>query len=120
MSDSWRPHRLQPTRLLHPWNFPGRSTGVGCHFLLLKWFDYLHINSKTSFRLSSPKVCKDGVFLFLPTCSPLSEKGNPIRGPRQWSYCDIIIILFKSLSTLDFLRCSKRVCFPLDYMKIVK
>ena len=23
-----------PTRLLHPWNFPGKSTGVGCHFLL--------------------------------------------------------------------------------------
>ena len=20
---------LQPTRLLHPWNFPGKSTGVG-------------------------------------------------------------------------------------------
>ena len=30
----WRPHGLQPTRLLHPWDFPGKSTGVGCHFLL--------------------------------------------------------------------------------------
>ena len=29
-----RPHGLQPTRLLCPWNFPGKSTGVGCHFLL--------------------------------------------------------------------------------------
>ena len=29
-----RPHRLQPTRLLHPWDFPGKSTGVGCHCLL--------------------------------------------------------------------------------------
>ena len=28
------PHRLQPTRLLHLWDFPGKSTGVGCHFLL--------------------------------------------------------------------------------------
>ena len=34
VSDSWRPHGLQPTRLLHPWAFPGRSTGVGCHCLL--------------------------------------------------------------------------------------
>ena len=25
---------LQPTRLLHPWDFPGKNTGVGCHFLL--------------------------------------------------------------------------------------
>ena len=28
------PHRRQPTRLPHPWDSPGRSTGVGCHFLL--------------------------------------------------------------------------------------
>ena len=33
MSDSW-PHGLQPTRLLRPWDFPGKSTGVGCHCLL--------------------------------------------------------------------------------------
>ena len=29
VSDSSRPHGLQPTRLLHPWDFPGKSTGVG-------------------------------------------------------------------------------------------
>ena len=34
MSDSERPHGLQPTKLLHPWDFPGKSTGVGCHCLL--------------------------------------------------------------------------------------
>ena len=34
MSDSSRPHGLQPTRLLHPWDFPGKRTGVGCHCLL--------------------------------------------------------------------------------------
>ena len=34
MSDSERPHRLQPTRLFCPWDFPGKSTGVGCHCLL--------------------------------------------------------------------------------------
>ena len=26
--------RLQPTRLLHPWEFPGKHTRVGCHGLL--------------------------------------------------------------------------------------
>ena len=25
---------LQPTRLLYPWDFPGKNTGVCCHFLL--------------------------------------------------------------------------------------
>ena len=27
------PHGLQPTRLLRPWDFPGKSTGVGWHTL---------------------------------------------------------------------------------------
>ena len=34
VSDSMRPHRWQPTRLRHPWDSPGKNTGVGCHFLL--------------------------------------------------------------------------------------
>ena len=29
-----RPHRQQPTRLRHPWDSPGKNTGVGCHLLL--------------------------------------------------------------------------------------
>ena len=36
MSDSLQPHGLQPTRLLCPWDFPGKSTGVGSHCLLRK------------------------------------------------------------------------------------
>ena len=34
VSDSEGPHGLQPTRLLRPWDFPGKSTGVGCCCLL--------------------------------------------------------------------------------------
>ena len=33
-SDSLQPQGLQPTRLLLPWDSPGKSTGVGGHFLL--------------------------------------------------------------------------------------
>ena len=36
VSDSSGPHELQPTRLFCPWDFPGKSTGVGCHCLLWK------------------------------------------------------------------------------------
>ena len=32
--NSQRPHGLQPTGLLRPWDFPGKSAGVGCHCLL--------------------------------------------------------------------------------------
>ena len=34
MFDSMRPHRRLPTRLPCPWDYPGKNTGVGCHFLL--------------------------------------------------------------------------------------
>ena len=34
VSDPLQPHGLYASRLLCPWKFPGRSTGVGCHFLL--------------------------------------------------------------------------------------
>ena len=33
MSDSVWPHRRQPTRPRHPWDSPGKNTGVGWHFL---------------------------------------------------------------------------------------
>ena len=43
LSDSSRPHGLQPTRLLRPWDFPGKGTGVGCHCLLRvsDWFSII-------------------------------------------------------------------------------
>ena len=41
VSDSEWPHGLKPTRLLDPWDFPGKSTGVGrqclLRFLILIW-----------------------------------------------------------------------------------
>ena len=43
MSDSSRPHGRQPTRLLRPWDFPGKSTGVGCHCLLCQRTDWFQI-----------------------------------------------------------------------------
>ena len=42
MSEFQQPHGLQPSRLLSPWDFPGKSTEVGCHCLL--WNKYLQIN----------------------------------------------------------------------------
>ena len=44
MSDSLRPHGLKPTRLLCPWGFPGKSTGVGFHFLLQEIFPTQGLN----------------------------------------------------------------------------
>ena len=63
VSDSLWPHGLQPTRLLHPWDFPGKSTGVGCHCLLrigwlgrldwkhnIEWDKVVFMEEEVSFR----------------------------------------------------------------------
>ena len=34
VSDSLPPHELEPSRLICPWNSPGKNTGVSSHFLL--------------------------------------------------------------------------------------
>ena len=44
VSDSSWPHGPQPTRFLHPWDSPGKSTGVECHCLLLLMWWNLHKN----------------------------------------------------------------------------
>ena len=61
--NSLRPHGLQPTRLLCPWDFPGKDTGVGCHFLLQGIFPtqgsnpgLLHCR-QILYRLSYKSVC---------------------------------------------------------------
>ena len=43
MSDSVLPLRRQPTRLLCPWDFPGNSTGVGCHCLFPRLQEFAQI-----------------------------------------------------------------------------
>ena len=53
VSDSSRPHGLQPTRLLHPWDFPGKSTGVECHCLLKASLVYL----KEKSNVKGPSEC---------------------------------------------------------------
>ena len=51
VSDSLSPHGRQPTRLLHPWDFPGKSTGVGCHCLLgFKKFQTTVITDKSNMK----------------------------------------------------------------------
>ena len=73
--DSLRPHRLQPTRLLHPWDFPGKSTGVGCHCLLRK--------------LSPAELYFFGVVAGAST-RPLWDANGLIRGEEKWS-CSVWI-----------------------------
>ena len=53
MSDSVRPHRWQSTRLRHPWDSPGKNTGMGCHFLL----QCMKVKSESEVAQSCPTLC---------------------------------------------------------------
>ena len=57
MSDSSRPHGLEPTRLLRPWDFPGKSSGVGCHCLLQKTRLLTHKECWLSLTCQEACVC---------------------------------------------------------------
>ena len=53
----------QPTRLLRPWDFPGKSTGVGCHYLLLNEHEFEPTpgdnEGQRSLACCSPWGCKE-------------------------------------------------------------
>ena len=70
MSDSVRPHRWQPTRLLCPWDSQGKNTGVGCHFLL----QCMKVKSESEVSQSCPTLSDP------MDCSP---PGSSIHGIFQ-------------------------------------
>ena len=65
-----RPHRQQPTRLRHPWDSPGKNTGVGCHFLL----QCMKVKSESEVAQS-----------YLALCDPMdcSPPGSSVHGILQ-------------------------------------
>ena len=69
-----RPHGLQPARLLCPWDFSGKNTGVGCHSLLQEIFPSQGLN---------PHLLHWQV-----DSSPLSHQGSPTMfvGRREKIY----------------------------------
>ena len=94
MSDSVWPHRRQPTRLPHPWDFPGKNTGVGCHFLFQLMQTHLRI-------LQRNIVAADAKLSQLcPTlCDPIdgSPPGSPIPGIFQARTLEYVAISFSNV-----------------------
>ena len=62
VSDSSQPRGLQPTSPLHPWDFPGKSTEVGCHCLLQYYTEVFQI--LTTFSIILKAITYLGIFLF--------------------------------------------------------
>ena len=76
MSDSLQPHRLKPYRLLCPWDFPGKNTGVECHSLLQGIF--------------TPQGSNPHLLHWQADSSPLSHLGSPLmkNSPALFSSCE--------------------------------
>jgi len=82
VSDSFRPHGLQPTRLHHPWDFPGKNSGVGCHCLLHCNSCFPANNMLLKSRLGFPgssagkeSTCNEGDPSLIPGSVRSPEKG---------------------------------------------
>ena len=107
VSNSLWPHGLQPSRLLCPWDFSGKNTRVGCHFLLQGIFPTWGLNQQLlrllhwqvdSLLLGSPKV-----YLLPgkpksshPTLSFPAEHGNKYPMPHEsitydWERIDSLV-----------------------------
>ena len=96
-----RPHELQPSRLLRPWDLPGKSAGVGCHCLLhcksqlVTYFTYPRLLSKSS--IMQPL----STFLTLQLFTPLLPIkvipwSSHISNVFLYSYC---VFWFRMLSS---------------------
>ena len=81
VSESVRPHGLQPTRLLHPWDSPGKNTGVGCHFLL----QCMKVESESEVAQS---------YLTLSDAMDCSRLGSSIHGIFQARVLEYVAIAF--------------------------
>ena len=73
-----------PTRLLRPWDSPGKNTGVGCHFLL----QCVEVKSESEVAQSCPTF-RDPMDCSLP--------GSSVRGILQARVLEWVTIAFSML-----------------------
>ena len=118
MSDSQRPHGLQPTRLLHQWDFPGKSTGVGCHRLLrIDWLDLLAVQGTLKSLLqhhsSKVSILRCSAFFTVQLSHPYMTTGKTIALTRWTLVGKVMSLLLNMLSgsIITFLPKSKRLLF---------
>ena len=81
--DSVIPHRRQPNRLPRPWDFPGKNTGVGCHFLL----QCMKVKSESEVTQCCPTLC-DPMDCSLP--------GSSVPGIFQARVLEWVAIVFSN------------------------
>ena len=120
MSDSLQPHGLQPAKLLCPWNFPGKNTGMGRHSqrqrrppknesTLRAWSVCLLFLSPNQICPSSDQkhragseMCEDPVLLKVPKWQALTGFSSLVPA-SPWSILPSSLPLSSPLSAYLFL-----------------
>ena len=107
-SDSVTPRGLWPTRLLCPWDSPGRDTGVG-YCALLQGSSCISCISCIAGRIEPASLTAPALQVIL---YPLSHHGSPPKCTCVYIYIymDIYTYIYvvQSLSSVQF-------CNPMDY-----
>ena len=114
MSDSSRPHGLQPTRLLCPWDFPGKSTGVGYHFLLHVSVFYVCVISPPLFLFQTHQLFQTHP---IPSTSFLATDHTPIpqrKKANPTNTCQSLVFSNHSPTYLPFHKPSHPLTFCLS------
>ena len=95
MSDPQRPRGLQPSRLLRPWDFPGKSIGVGCHCFLLQAPSTLILPDQFPSPLLSLHLhpSSPGHLPLLPTGFPASPPSTSTHSPQRSRILDQVPFL---------------------------
>ena len=86
VSDSSRPHGLQPNRLLCPWDFPDKSTGMGCHgpnYSYIFAFLLTQLISSVSYIFSLTCVCTQLLQSCLTLWDHMGSPGSSVHGILQ-------------------------------------
>ena len=73
LCNSSQPYGLQAAKLLCPWNYPGKNTGMGCYFLLQRIF--------LTQRMNPHLLC---LLHWQVVLLPLSHLGSPIYSTGNW------------------------------------
>ena len=89
------PHRQQPTRLLHPWDSPGKNVGVGCHFLL----QCMKVKSLSCVRLFA-------------TPWTVAYQAPPSMGVSRQEYWSGLPLLFPSIHPVNVSIMTNRYLYP--------
>ena len=102
LSPAWLvlwPHGLRPSRLLYPWDFPVKDTGVGCHFLL-----------QGIFLAQGSSPC---LLHWQMDSLPLSHQGSPPDSrmpqshPHKMQPCGLMTSLVQLITQREFYRESR-------------